>query len=450
MYSDQSPVYDQQQLQQMQLLQQMQIQQQQQQQHGGQQQQFHDPNMQMNTMDLQNMAHQGSNLQNGNFDLLHNQQQMLAQQQAYYSQQMGNLDPTAMANRTMTSAPGQKSKSSSKKKTAAGKSKESKAAIKAKVAKANAAQKAKIKKQKDAAKVKEAKKKALDKEKKKKALDKEKKKKLKDKEKMKKEKDRLKIKKEKEKAKEKAKAKKEKAKKITKKELREKERAERAAADGKKRKRSMKKNPDAPKRGKSAYILFSIERREIVKENLGPDAKVQEIMKQVALDWRQLPEEEKKPWEEKSVQDKARYDQELANYSGPLKIPNKRPKRLAGAPKRGMSAFLMFSQVMRPQLRDEMPDKRNIEISKMLGEKWKELTDDDKKPWVQKADEDAERYNEEKLKWDSYTAEERKTISDKVLEEEREKQRLKEEQKAKEKAAQQENAKTAKDSGAGL
>merc|ERR1712146_351861 len=334
---------------------------------------------------------------------------------------------------------------SGKKKTAAVKSKESKAAVKAKVAKANAAAKAKIKKQKDAAKLKEAKKKALDKEKKKKALDKEKKKKLKDKEKLKKEKDKLKIKKEKEKEKEKAK-------KITKKELREKERAQRAAADGKKRRRSMKKNPDAPKRGKSAYILFSIERREIVKEQLGPDAKVQEIMKQVALDWRQLPEEEKKPWVEKSVQDKARYDQELANYSDPLKIPNKRPKRLAGAPKRGMSAFLMFSQVMRPQLRDDMPDKRNIEISKMLGEKWKALSDEDKKPWVQKADEDAERYNEEKLKWDSYTAEERKTISDKVLEEEREKQRLKEEQKAKEKAAQEANgtsSNTAKD-GAGL
>merc|ERR1712227_1117951 len=231
------------------------------------------------------------------------------------------------------------------------------------------------------------------------------------KEKLKKEKDKLKI--EKEKAKEKAKAKKEKAKKITKKELREKERAERAAAMGKKRRRSMKKNPDAPKRGKSVYILFSIERREIVKEQLGPDAKVQEIMKKVALDWRELPEEEKKPWEEKSVQDKARYDQELANYSGPLKIPNRRPKRLAGAPKRGMSAFLMFSQYRRPQLRDEMPDKRNIEISKMLGE-------------------------------------ERKAISTKVLEEEREKQRLKEEQKAKEKPAQEENAKTAKDGGAGL
>merc|ERR1712146_855614 len=67
----------------------------------------------MNSMDLQNM-HQGSNP--GNFDLLHNQQQMLAQQQAYYNQQMGNLDPNGMANRTVTSAPGQKKKSTSKKK----------------------------------------------------------------------------------------------------------------------------------------------------------------------------------------------------------------------------------------------------------------------------------------------------------------------------------------------
>merc|ERR1711988_1365795 len=347
------------------------------------------------------------------------------------------------------------SKGNSKKKTSSSKSKENKnaAAKKAKAAKASAAAKAKVKKQKELAKVKNEKMKNLEKEKKKKVLDKEKKKKEREKLKVKKDKEREKVKKDKDKAKLKLKTKKDREAKIALKKKKEKEKQEKAAADGKKRKRLMKKNPDAPKRGKSAYILFSIERREIVKEQLGPDAKVQEIMKKVALDWRELPEEEKKPWEEKSVQDKARYDQELANYSGPLKIPNRRPKRLAGAPKRGMSAFLMFSQVMRPQLRDEMPDKRNIEISKMLGEEWKELTDDDKKPWVQKADEDAIRYNEEKLKWDNYTNEERKAISTKVLEEEREKQRLKEEQKAKEKAAQEANgtsSNTAKDSGAGL
>merc|ERR1711868_97410 len=229
---------------------------------------------------------------------------------------------------------------------------------KAKVAKANAAAKAKIKKQKDLAKAKEVKQKTLEKEKKKKALEKEKKKK---------EKDRIKLKKEKEKAKALAKAKKEKALKLSKKLQKEKEKAEKAVADGKKRKRLMKKNPDAPKRGKSAYILYSIERRDIVKEALGPDAKVQDIMKKVALDWRNLPEEEKKPWEDKSLADKTRYENELASYEGPLKIPNKRPKRAAGAPKRGMSAFLMFSQIMRPKLREEMPDKKNIDISKMLG-----------------------------------------------------------------------------------
>lgn len=329
-----------------------------------------------------------------------------------------------------------------KKKTASAKGKDSKAAAqkKAKVAKANAAAKAKIKKQKDLAKAKEVKQKNLEKEKKKKALEKEKKKKEKDKAKAKKEKDRLKLKKEKEKAKALAKAKKEKALKLSKKLQKEKEKAERAAADGKKRKRLMKKNPDAPKRGKSAYILYSIERRDIVKESLGPDAKVQDIMKKVALDWRNLPEEEKKPWEDKSLADKTRYENELAKYEGPLKIPNKRPKRAAGAPKRGMSAFLMFSQIMRPKLRDEMPDKRNIDISKMLGEKWKELPEDEKQPWIQKADEDAIRYKEEKDQWDKCDPEEKKARNDKALEEEKEKLRLKEEAKAKEKAEKESNA----------
>lgn len=441
MYSDQSPVYDQQQQQQQYILslQQMQhLTQQQQQQH--QQQMQHDPNMQsMNGMDI-NMNHPHGGDFNQQLQL---QQQMLnAQQQAYYTQQMGNVDPSAMTNaRNANNSTTKGSKGNSKKKTSSSKSKENKnaAAKKAKAAKASAAAKAKVKKQKELAKVKNEKMKNLEKEKKKKVLDKEKKKKEREKLKVKKDKEREKVKKDKDKAKLKLKAKKDREAKIALKKKKEKEKQEKAAADGKKRKRLMKKNPDAPKRGKSAYILYSIERRDIVKEALGEDAKVQEIMKKVALDWRNLPEEEKKPWEDKSLEDKARYERELASYEGPLKIPNRRPKRAAGAPKRGMSAFLMFSQVMRPKLRDEMPDKKNIDISKMLGEKWKELPEDEKLPWVQKADEDAIRYKEEKTKWDEYDPEERKAISDKAMEEEREKQRQKEEEKAKEKAASQAN-----------
>lgn len=39
-------------------------------------------------------------------------------------------------------------------------------------------------------------------------------------------------------------------------------------------KQYMKKAPGAPKRGKSAYICFTMAKRDEVKRQLGPDAKV--------------------------------------------------------------------------------------------------------------------------------------------------------------------------------
>lgn len=55
-------------------------------------------------------------------------------------------------------------------------------------------------------------------------------------------------------------------------------------------------------------------------------------------------------------------------YDGPLKVPNKRAKKDPLAPKRAMSAFLHFSQSMRPRLRDTYPDAKNVDMSKMLGQ----------------------------------------------------------------------------------
>ena len=55
-------------------------------------------------------------------------------------------------------------------------------------------------------------------------------------------------------------------------------------------------------------------------------------------------------------------------YEGPLKVANKRAKKDPSAPKRAMSAFLHFSQSMRPRLRNTYPDAKNMDMSKMLGE----------------------------------------------------------------------------------
>ncbi|CDS10408.1 hypothetical protein LRAMOSA03084 [Lichtheimia ramosa] len=65
-------------------------------------------------------------------------------------------------------------------------------------------------------------------------------------------------------------------------------------------------------------------------------------------------------------------------------------------PKRSLSAYMFFSQANRQKVKDENPDASFGTIGKILGEKWKNMTDEEKKPYVEKAEEDKKRYEAEK------------------------------------------------------
>lgn len=54
---------------------------------------------------------------------------------------------------------------------------------------------------------------------------------------------------------------------------------------------------------------------------------------------------------------------------------------------------------MRPQFKDERPHSKNTEISKLLGERWSNMNESQKAPYVEKAKEDTERYRSEMQKW---------------------------------------------------
>ncbi|GLE09901.1 hypothetical protein PINS_up021840 [Pythium insidiosum] len=93
-------------------------------------------------------------------------------------------------------------------------------------------------------------------------------------------------------------------------------------------------------------------------------------MRAIADVWSKMTDEDKHPWRIAAEQDKQRYEEEMASYDGPLPGPNKRAKKHPDAPKRASSAFLFYSQVMRPRIKAENPDMKNTEISKQLGEAW--------------------------------------------------------------------------------
>jgi HMG (high mobility group) box len=82
-----------------------------------------------------------------------------------------------------------------------------------------------------------------------------------------------------------------------------------------------------------------------------------------------------------------------------MHVPNKRIKKPAGAPKRAMSSFLSFSQLMRPEIRAQHPNLKNTDVSSVLAQKWHEASDEEKRPHIQRELKDREKYHRDMARW---------------------------------------------------
>jgi hypothetical protein len=65
------------------------------------------------------------------------------------------------------------------------------------------------------------------------------------------------------------------------------------------------------------------------------------------------------------------------------------------APKKGMSAFMVFSNEHRNKIKAENPESSFGEIGRKVGEAWKALSDKQKQTYVKKAEQDKKRYESE-------------------------------------------------------
>ncbi|KAL7537065.1 hypothetical protein ACHAXR_011457 [Thalassiosira sp. AJA248-18] len=86
------------------------------------------------------------------------------------------------------------------------------------------------------------------------------------------------------------------------------------ASDGGDKKSKEKKDPNAPKKNLSAYILYSNATRSDVRV-ANPDAQFGDIARLLSANFKSLTSEERAPWDEKATSDKARYQKEMADYS---------------------------------------------------------------------------------------------------------------------------------------
>lgn len=115
-----------------------------------------------------------------------------------------------------------------------------------------------------------------------------------------------------------------------------------------------------PKRPSSAYFLFSMSiRNELLQQY--PDAKVPELSKLASAKWKELTNDEKKPF----------YDEFRVNWEKYRVLRDEYEKTLP--PKRPSGPFIQFTQEVRPIIVKENPDKNLIEITKLIGERWRNL-----------------------------------------------------------------------------
>jgi len=132
---------------------------------------------------------------------------------------------------------------------------------------------------------------------------------------------------------------------------------------------------------------------------------VAEVGKKLGEMWKALSDAEKEPFNKMAADDKERYAKAMEGYTPPEGSDEPEPKKGKkakakkdpNAPKKALSAFILFSNAKRAEVTAELkaanPDMKGVaEVGKKLGEMWKALSDAEKEPFNKMAADDKERY----------------------------------------------------------
>jgi high mobility group protein B3 len=139
----------------------------------------------------------------------------------------------------------------------------------------------------------------------------------------------------------------------------------------------------APKRATTAYINFTQWYREELKKSGRAIPKIGDFGKECAGKWNTMNEEDKKPFLATAAKDRDRYKREMAVF---------KPARDANKPKRPGTAFMLFMGDFRKEMAGKEPEGGVAALAKLGGERWRNMTEEDKRPYVEKQNEEKIRY----------------------------------------------------------
>lgn len=174
--------------------------------------------------------------------------------------------------------------------------------------------------------------------------------------------------------------------------------------------RKANRDPNAPKRNQSAYLLYQNAMRDTFKLQ-NPGMTFGQLAKYTSAMYAEMPPQEKEAWNQRADADKARYLHELSQYVPPPgydtkgdAIAGSAPMRTSksgkisrdpNAPKKNMSAYLMYQNTMRESFRMENPGMTFGQLAKFTSSMYKSLTPEEKARWEEAALQDKGRYEAE-------------------------------------------------------
>ncbi|XP_049553368.1 transcription factor A, mitochondrial isoform X2 [Orcinus orca] len=143
-----------------------------------------------------------------------------------------------------------------------------------------------------------------------------------------------------------------------------------------------------PKKPMTSYVRFSKEQLPIFKAQ-NPDAKNSELIKKIAELWRELPDAEKKMYEDAYRTDWQAYKEEINRIKEQLT-----PSQLVSLEK----------EIMQKRLKKKALIKKRVKL-KTINESWKNLSSSQKQVYIQLAKDDKVRYYNEMKSWEEQMVE---------------------------------------------
>ncbi|CAM8913391.1 unnamed protein product [Rhodiola kirilowii] len=219
-------------------------------------------------------------------------------------------------------------------------------------------------------------------------------------------------------------------------------------ADTGNKKAKKEKDPLKPKKPMLSYFIYSNERRPAL---MAQSKSILEISKITGEEWKSISDKKKKPYEEMAKKNKEKYLQEMEEYTRKkteeelnqkmeeeemMKIQKQEALQLLkkkekteniikktkedkqkkkqvkegkvkadpNKPKKPVSSYILFSKETRKALQEERPGVNFATLNALISVKWKEISDEEKKKWNDKAALAMNAYKKEMEEYNKTTA----------------------------------------------